>query len=465
MKKILFLLLFIFVVSFSTNVSADTEQSSLLLPPERGNYFNPENFKIEDHLCQNIYKIRVKPNTSYRFIAYEGHCETEDMTTHLIEEGISLKQVVTIKTKSLDISKYFVVQQKLSSGAVVYVDFVTGNEDYYIEKITFPIPDEYVENGLPIDYKFSIIDCYFDLHYAERLEPYVDPMPIDEEIIYEQAIHEGIYYINYDNMPTQEEIKNTLTATDNVDGNITEDITLESGLYYNKPSVGDYKMLYAVKDKAGNRSEFTVTLRVVDITSPKIVGPGNLIVNMGNSYDADFYMSLLSVYDNYDQNPTIKLKSSNLNNVTPGTYTLVFEATDSSENISTYTLYVRVYDNYAPVITANSVILSTTTNEPISLNDIRRTVAAKASCDESDLKVLYDNYSNYESIAGEYRLEFLYSDGNEMQSETVKINVLGNEKKNPIETETIIITAIGVLGVLGVSGYFVFKKVKKIKMS
>jgi hypothetical protein len=143
------------------------------------------------------------------------------------------------------------------------------------------------------------------------------------------------------------------TVTDNVDSGLSANIT---GVV-NTGVIGTYTITYSASDRAGNTATpRTRTIRVVDTTRPTITinGSSSITLEQGQTYVEQG----ATIKDNYDQNLTARITGS-INTNTVGTYTITYNATDSSNNSAipvTRTIQVvakEVVDTIPPVITLN----------------------------------------------------------------------------------------------------------------
>ena len=131
------------------------------------------------------------------------------------------------------------------------------------------------------------------------------------------------------------------TATDNVDGTITNRIVKTSTV--NANVVGTYSVTYTVSDLAGNAATPVVrTVKVVDTVKPVItmLGSASISIKRGSTYtDAG-----ATAVDNYDGNITSKITAtSTVNTGATGTYTVKYNVKDTSNNAaSTVTRTVKV---------------------------------------------------------------------------------------------------------------------------
>jgi len=151
------------------------------------------------------------------------------------------------------------------------------------------------------------------------------------------------------------------TATDNCAGTVT-------GTTNNLPVVGagTHTVVWTYDDGRGNTSTQNQTVVITDTHAPVVTltGPSTVTVECHTSYtDAG-----ATATDNCSPAPT-PTSTSNVDVNTPGSYSVVWSATDGGNNTATATRTVNVVDTTAPVITltgANpiTVILGSTFTDP-----------------------------------------------------------------------------------------------------
>ena len=109
--------------------------------------------------------------------------------------------------------------------------------------------------------------------------------------------------------------------------------TAEFAKEYDFTQAGDYELEVVVTDTSGNSTSVTVPCTIIhDDTPPVISGVTALTVHMG---DAISYMENVTVSDDYDDDPTLEVDTSNVNTDKQGTYTIIYKATDKAGNTST----------------------------------------------------------------------------------------------------------------------------------
>ncbi|MBI5002022.1 DUF5011 domain-containing protein [Candidatus Woesearchaeota archaeon] len=141
------------------------------------------------------------------------------------------------------------------------------------------------------------------------------------------------------------------TALDNYDGDITSSISIDATAV-DTSTLGSYTVTYDVSDSSGNAAtQVTRTVDVVDTTAPVIVltGADPQTVELDDSYTE----LGATATDNYDGDITssISIDASAVDTSTLGSYTVMYDVSDSSGNDATQvTRTVDVVDTTAPVI-------------------------------------------------------------------------------------------------------------------
>jgi len=151
----------------------------------------------------------------------------------------------------------------------------------------------------------------------------------------------------------------TPTATDNVDGDITDRVTADiTDTTQLEP--GDHVVTYSVRDFFGNEAtaSFTVTVLPEDTTPPVVtVFPHYIEVEIGNLPTMDSFT--ITAIDDRDGEMEIAYVMISMdpeyNQNVPGTYVFTYSISDAAGNIGSDTLTVVVLapDETAPVITIN----------------------------------------------------------------------------------------------------------------
>ncbi|WP_065429045.1 MULTISPECIES: immune inhibitor A domain-containing protein [unclassified Bacillus (in: firmicutes)] len=137
------------------------------------------------------------------------------------------------------------------------------------------------------------------------------------------------------------------TATDNVDGNLTEAVEVYGSVDVTK--VGDYELKYHVIDSSGNEAIAIRTVTVQDTTAPviKLSGEDTITLDLGQAYLEPGFTAT----DTLDGNITDQVVVSGTLRFEVGTYTITYTVTDAAGNESTAKRTVKVADKTAPNLT------------------------------------------------------------------------------------------------------------------
>ena len=113
---------------------------------------------------------------------------------------------------------------------------------------------------------------------------------------------------------------------------------------------GKTTLKITAKDSSGNTSEKSLTVKVGDLSAPKIsLSKSSVEITKGKSFSAKKYLE--SATDNKDGNLTSKVKiSSSVNTKKAGKYTVTYSVSDKAGNTTSKSLKVTVVnpDDIAP---------------------------------------------------------------------------------------------------------------------
>lgn len=311
-----------------------------------------------------------------------------------------------------------------SERGTVYEGSVDGDGIY-----TFNITvDNYVSTRLYVkgDLAFT----------GESYHVYLDHVITKELVTDTQAPvmsgYEGVYVTSVDNPISLSEIKSKITAKDEVDGTVAVNVVEGSDNYTgNEHAIGTHSVKFEAIDNAGNRSEITINIRVVDATKPTISGTTSYTSNMSSPISEEAIRAGLTVSDNIDSDLTVKLVKDNYtgNEQVKGTHTIKYKAIDSSTNESDiFTVTITVIDDVKPTISGTNKYSSSYKNT-ISVETIKNALTVSDNVDSNlEIELIEDNYSSHSTIPGTYNLTFKATDtsGNVSDIYTVQVTVIDN---------------------------------------
>ena len=164
----------------------------------------------------------------------------------------------------------------------------------------------------------------------------------------------------------QDEIDWT-TKVFNLKDNSTEALTiteLENSINYQK--IGTYSVLIEVRDLAGNRTNKSISVEVVDTTPPTFDNISDQEIEAGVD-DIDWTMLVENLQDNSNQEIKIEILQEDVNYRVPGIYQVIIGATDVFGNTISKSFSVKVIDTTAPsFILESSIIIEAGADEEVS---------------------------------------------------------------------------------------------------
>ena len=118
---------------------------------------------------------------------------------------------------------------------------------------------------------------------------------------------------------------------------------------------GVFEVPMKAVDSSGNVTEFTGRLIVTeqkDLEAPKIEGVADITANLGEGIS---YKKGITVTDNEDLERVLTVDNSQVDTSKPGTYEVIYTATDKAGNTSTATAKVKIVQKEPEVITMDYV--------------------------------------------------------------------------------------------------------------
>lgn len=214
-----------------------------------------------------------------------------------------------------------------------------------------------------------------------------------------------------------EEITDYISATDNVDGDVSTFIETDKDLDTSK--LGTQTLTVSVSDNSGNTTSESYEFNITDNEAPTITLKDDTVtVDYGSDFD---YTDYVTVKDNYDKDVDVSVDGK-IDTESDKTQKLTITATDSSGNSSTETLKVKVEDLTAPTITLSKSKVTITAGDSFSA---KKYLSSAKDTKDGDLTDEVEIDSNVKtSKAGTYTVTYSVSDeaGNST-SKTLKVTV------------------------------------------
>ena len=405
MKKISVLLIVFLLTLHMTSVSAETFSGSL---PGGKNYLNPGNILIEDQELNTIEAFRVKPGQVYTL-----SFPNRDM----LGDGI----YVMIEGETLYVDEYPGDSICFETSSLVVCTFTTTTTE---REIQLQIQAEMI--GRFYSYyqleNFQLEEGSVVTEYEEYVSPYADSMA-------PEFMGSGAFITSYDSALLIEDIiASHIVAYDTIDGDVTDQIVLESDAYTgNETTVGDYLVQLAVSDSSGNTTTFDLFILVKDEIAPIISGPNDIYISIEAKNQIDAMLDAFIDYDDeYDDNPilTVTYDEYTPNLFTIGSFPVSIEVKDSSNNVATkdFTIHVEDYD---PPVLESATTINVDVSNPMTIDEIMSTVVATDNYDETvDVVLQRDYYTGNESVTGNYFVDILLiDDSNNITERSLRIEV------------------------------------------
>ena len=237
----------------------------------------------------------------------------------------------------------------------------------------------------------------------------------------------------YPNSYTTSEILNQLSASDNYDGDISNQIVLvEDNYSINSSIVGIYNMEFEVTDSSGNTQNYIQTVEVIDDQFPVISGITSISIGYDEIITESQIVNNLDYTDNYDSKSNLELvldsDTYTGHNTEIGSYEMIFSVTDSSGNKTSQSISINVVDEIGPFVYFNSSIIQTYTDTVMELPDFTQLLISTNEID-SDMDyyvtIKYDSYTRNSSIPGTYHIKLnLKNDNGDEYNKDLEIRVI-----------------------------------------
>ncbi|MDP2426092.1 MAG: hypothetical protein U1C51_04845 [Candidatus Izemoplasmatales bacterium] len=316
--------------------------------------------------------------------------------------------------------------------------FISSDPNYYFATLTFPTVVNYVS------FYLTNPSAYFTTHSTEwfqmeegttftGFEPFIPGHIIDT-----QSTNFGPYSLlrsNVDSPLTILDIMEAFLAHDAIVGDVSSRIQIGINEYSgNEQTVGTYAIELMVIDDSMNQTSKTISIQVIDITSPVITGPIIIAVSYPQVRTLESILAMITVSDNVDGDlhSSIQVIENKYHSkqLILGEYPFIVSVEDSSGNVSTFQTTIQVIDQEAPIISAPNQI---TVGYRVPLRYVELLALATAH-DNHDgnvtnkIQIIANSYYANPYQVGEFSLTYKVTDtaGNISQKVLV-INVVDNQ--------------------------------------
>ncbi len=209
-----------------------------------------------------------------------------------------------------------------------------------------------------------------------------------------------------------------VSAYDNIDGNITDQIVInDDDVDYETPGV--YSLIYTISDSSGNQDTETVSFTIlqsmtpIDLNPPTILNARNVFYAYGSNLPD--YLEGLSAYDLEDGYITehIIYDDSEVNLNVLGSYPLTYAVEDEARNSFSITVTLFVYDPVNPVISGLETMYYMIGSD---LPDFLEGVTATDNYDGDITELIELNDEDFNPLLeGTYEISYTVSDSSDNQ--------------------------------------------------
>ncbi|MGE4378694.1 MAG: hypothetical protein AB7E16_02140 [Candidatus Izemoplasmatales bacterium] len=398
MKKII--LGFILSITFLTVFIIKVEAYSPHYLPGGKNYISSDNIIEVNETISSIDSFVIKPYTEYTFsvdniffegMPFEGAICFYDNDVFIIE--FSFDNYMMENNVDLNVWSYtFITPAEANYMSFEFRD--NGNYEPGTELIGVQLEEGFV----PTEY-----------------EPYIAGSIIDTSSPF--FVGSGTIISYFDQPITISEIQSSLTAYDDIDGDLTDNINLiQDGYSENMTSLGSYDLIFEVSDNSNNKTQLTVKVEVVDVLAPVFSDIGVIKAVYPNVYSVEEIKGMLTASDNYDGNISSNItlvddRYTEFSSQT-GLYEIEYSVTDTSGNTANYVQIIEVVDEEGPIISGNDNI-SVGYDQELSMSNIKYGLSVVDNYDLSstiELVLESNSYSTNSHTLGTYLVQFSATD-------------------------------------------------------
>ncbi len=384
-----------FISIFSLSLSAkDTEPSGV-------NILNPAYLQVSE--AQNIVRtkmpIPLEEDSAYSFAVTNYHAESLriwlDGTEIVYEDDLENVEICDDETN------------------YILCTFDATDKEYF----------EFEISGGDIARAYILLDEVFMLQEGSTVDWYEPFEPLNES---EPVITGGSIYLDYrEPVNLWDFIGDKITAYDDIDGDLTDDIIIVNDTYKESPAtVGEYEVIYEVTDSAGNVGQLVLDVFVLDQVPPTISGPSIINVDVDDPLDiVTIVDNAFSFYDDHDgpiSDYEILQDEYSDSMSTTGSYTVELRIADSSGNPAEKTFDINVRDTVAPEITGPNKITMKLSEPYQDLSEILNYYTVSDNyTNVSDMELVITDFEGPNSldVTGQYAIGLEVSDcsGNKTQ--------------------------------------------------
>lgn len=249
----------------------------------------------------------------------------------------------------------------------------------------------------------------------------------------------------YNSVVTEEMLLSNFTFADNMGtAGLTYQFTYPTGFDLSKPLVfGNYSLSVTVTDAFGNSTSHDFIINVVDETAPRIMKKdGNVEDKIGIGYSSLGENTLARILDLYkaedaiDGNCDVYLKNGKIPSGLIGDFSLTLGAMDKSGNEAIATITCEIIADIPPVFILSNKLVSTTINDPLTLDDLVQVVQNGLLRDvkASNITVNARGYLADTTAVKDHPVSYSYTDeSGEIKTSSFTLRVIDDSDLEPVK--------------------------------
>ena len=291
-------------------------------------------------------KINSKSYDAYQLGTYNVEVTASDMFSNTSTKNVQVEVVDRSAPVITTVSKSngYVIDVNVNGSAdftkyIKATDNVDGNVTPFIEASkkldTSKLGSQTIEFSVSDNVGNTTNETY-EFYVSDKVAPTISLKSKTVTVDYGSSFHYNDY----------------AKVTDNFDKSV--DVDVKGSV--NTKEIGSTALDITATDQSGNQSKNSLTVKVADISAPKLVlSKSSVQIKKGQNINLKNYIR--SANDNKDGNVTSKVKiSGSVNEDKAGKYTVKYTVSDEAGNSTSKSLKVTVYN---PDIAANSGIVRT----------------------------------------------------------------------------------------------------------
>jgi hypothetical protein len=216
---------------------------------------------------------------------------------------------------------------------------------------------------------------------------------------------------------SDQELLEYVTAFDEEDGDLTENIIVERQNYFLEKGLTTVN--FAVCDSDNNTVKLKKKIKFSDYNSPQIKLLDDLLISTSETID---FKNVASAVDKYDSDISGKIKiiSPNYNNLKPGEYDINFKVTNSFSDTCDITVKAIVTDEdySAASIKLSDYLIYTKIGETVNFRDYIKGVVGANGQNYSVSEIVIDDSEFNPEEAGTYNVFFSIKSGSDTVTKT-----------------------------------------------